>query len=256
VLFPGASESGGWPGDQFHPHLQRRHDENVDELHTFKFSWLLLPGCFIGLFNIVGIIVRVARAVGSSSSQEWGTCTCTRPCCLVSSLAKDFHASHTACTRRAKAPCAVMPCREAGGQAGIQLLGAHPPVPICEGSAGEERPAADGHPCLVGPSRCDGRIALVELCWGVCLLTTPWQGRRRKDLNITQYFFLDMAETIHTCRNVTQCCTRVSNERLVNAFASLWSLLHQNNPLTANSQPSKIPSLCSYPFAQKRGFEG
>ncbi|CAI5942032.1 unnamed protein product [Closterium sp. NIES-64] len=44
----------------------------VDELHTFKFSWLLLPGCFIGLFNILGIIVGVGRAMSSDGSQEWG----------------------------------------------------------------------------------------------------------------------------------------------------------------------------------------
>lgn len=61
-------------------------DENVDELHTFKFSWLLLPGCFIGLFNIVGIIVGVARAVGSSSSQEWGASLSIRLCCMHLSL--------------------------------------------------------------------------------------------------------------------------------------------------------------------------
>ena len=46
-----------------------------DELHTFRFSWLLLPGCFIGLFNIVGVIVGVGRAFGTMAnigSNEWG----------------------------------------------------------------------------------------------------------------------------------------------------------------------------------------
>lgn len=42
-----------------------------DELHTFKFTWLLLPGSFIGLFNIVGVIVGFGRALSSNESEEW-----------------------------------------------------------------------------------------------------------------------------------------------------------------------------------------
>eukprot|EP00897_Mesotaenium_endlicherianum_P009248 jgi/Mesen1/8351/ME000463S07803 len=44
-----------------------------DELHTFKFTWLLLPGSFIGLFNIVGVIVGVGRAISAVDvSGQWG----------------------------------------------------------------------------------------------------------------------------------------------------------------------------------------
>lgn len=49
--------------------------EEVDELHTFKFSNLLVIPSFIGLFNILGVVAGFARVFMSGSaggSKEWG----------------------------------------------------------------------------------------------------------------------------------------------------------------------------------------
>eukprot|EP00850_Spirogloea_muscicola_P008695 SM000047S16834 [mRNA] locus=s47:235725:242330:+ [translate_table: standard] len=48
-------------------------DNHVDELHTFQFSWLLLPAVIVGLLNILGVIIGFARAFNTTSAvRDWG----------------------------------------------------------------------------------------------------------------------------------------------------------------------------------------
>eukprot|EP00850_Spirogloea_muscicola_P020602 SM000221S06940 [mRNA] locus=s221:130090:136730:+ [translate_table: standard] len=48
-------------------------ENRVDELHTFQFSWLLLPAVIVGLLNILGIVIGFARAFNTTSaSHDWG----------------------------------------------------------------------------------------------------------------------------------------------------------------------------------------
>jgi hypothetical protein len=46
----------------------------VDELHTFKFSNLLVIPSFIGLFNVLAVVAGLARVFMQSggASKEWG----------------------------------------------------------------------------------------------------------------------------------------------------------------------------------------
>eukprot|EP00850_Spirogloea_muscicola_P008589 SM000046S16370 [mRNA] locus=s46:176608:188879:+ [translate_table: standard] len=48
-------------------------EKYVDELHTFQFSWLLLPAVIVGLLNILGVVIGFARAFNTTSAtHDWG----------------------------------------------------------------------------------------------------------------------------------------------------------------------------------------
>ncbi|KAJ7568289.1 hypothetical protein O6H91_01G026100 [Diphasiastrum complanatum] len=46
-------------------------NKEVDGLHSFKFTWLLLFPAFVLLFNVVGIIMGIARA--ATKGKQWGS---------------------------------------------------------------------------------------------------------------------------------------------------------------------------------------